>query len=80
MRREPRRLPISQKTALIECWSAWLKLTVPKTSGPLWSAKFETFLPYSMQYPGSWKVESGVKVPLSSAAEAVTTLKAEPGV
>jgi len=42
-------LPISQKTALIECSSAVTKSTWPKTSGPLWSAKFETFFPYSMQ-------------------------------
>ena len=38
-----------QKTALIECWSACVKVTVPNRSGPLWSAKLRTRLPYSVQ-------------------------------
>ena len=42
-----------QKTALIECWSASVKVTVPNRSGPLWSAKLSTGLPYSVQKPGS---------------------------
>jgi hypothetical protein len=34
----PRRLPISQKTELIEFSTASPKSTEPKTFGPLWSA------------------------------------------
>src|SRR5919197_2479048 len=77
----PSAMPILQKTALIECWSAVTRLTVPKDSGPVRSGfpALEIRCPYSMQYPGSKKVESGVKRPVSSAAEAVTTLKVEPG-
>ena len=49
MARAPNRLPTSQKTALMEFSRASANVTVPKTSGPLWSAKLRTFLPYSMQ-------------------------------
>src|SRR5205823_8630608 len=58
------------------------RVTRPNASGPCWSGlpAFETFLPYSMQYPGSSKLESGVNRFESSAAVAVTTLKDEPGV
>ena len=47
----PSAWPILQNTALIECWSAVVRLTVPKDSGPVWSGfpALKTFCPYSMQ-------------------------------
>src|SRR4026207_1344562 len=69
-----------QKTELIECSSPVVRSTEPKVSGASGFPAFRTFCPYSMQYPGSSKRESGVKRPVSSAALAVTTLKVEPGV
>ena len=38
-------LPMLQKTELTEFWNASARVSLPKTSGPLWSAKFETRLP-----------------------------------
>ncbi len=69
-----------QKTELIECSRPVARSTEPNVSGASGLPAFRTFLPYSMQYPGSSKRESGVKRPVSSAALAVTTLKVEPGV
>src|SRR6266511_6266516 len=68
-----------QKTELTECSNAVTKSRWPNTSGPDWSAKFETFFPYSVQYPGSSNWLDGPNLPDSSAAVAVTTLKVEPG-
>ena len=40
-----------QKTALIECWSAWKSVVCPNvsTAGESGEPAFETCLPYSMQ-------------------------------
>jgi hypothetical protein len=46
----PRAIPILQKTALIECSSAVVMLTVPKDSGPVSGfPALKTFFPYSTQ-------------------------------
>src|SRR5256885_16510836 len=70
-----------QKTELIECWSPCAKVTRPNAStGPSGLEAFETCLPYSTQYPGSSKLDSGVNLCAFRAAVAVTTLNVEPGV
>src|SRR6478736_5116680 len=70
-----------QKTELIECCRPWANVTWPKAStGPSGLAALETRWPYSVQYPGSSKPDSGVNLFESSAADAVTTLKVDPGV
>ena len=68
-----------QKTELTEFSSASARVIVPNSSGPLWSAKLNTCLPKSVQKPGSSNTLSGVNRPVSIAAEAVMTLKVEPG-
>ena len=65
-----------QKTELTEYVSAVRRSTVPNG---LDVSKLFTRLPYTVQYPGSWNVESGVYFFDSSAAAAVTTLKVDPG-
>jgi hypothetical protein len=76
----PISLPMLQKTELIEFWSAYAKVTVPNTEGPVSGLPaLRTRLPYSSQYPGSTNWDSGVNRPLSRAAAAVSTLKVEPG-
>ena len=67
--------PTSAHTVLTEFVSASVSVMSPKSSSPkLLSGTPEIFLPFS-----PLTVESGVYLPVSSAAVAVTALNVEPG-
>ena len=78
----PSCLPMLQKTELIECWSACSEVTLPKTSGPLWSGcrRSRPACRTRCSSRGRRTSSRGVNAPVSSAAAAVTILNVEPGV
>ena len=73
--RRPTRSPSRANTVLTELVSDSVKLTPPKLSPP----KLVSGDPLMVCGELPSKVDSGVALPVSSAAAAVTTLKVDPG-
>ncbi len=76
-----------KRVSLPSCWPSWpnqvlteLVRAVSRPIEPKSSLKsFCSGVPSTSSVPGALIVDSGVIVPLSSPAAAVTTLKVEPG-